>query len=213
MHLKMAPGVGDGHQDGPRRTRSRCDILGEVQQSRADWWVLGQVLMVPVCVGQDGHGDTWGHPLHPAPPGWTIDHHDCTGPPLPWGPPRSLPLWGTIVTVVPWCPGELLPPSQPHGDPTAGMFLLTPPAKNQAVTWPEGQDGPQGLLLVPASRQEGMEAIAGCSLSMRSSWRWSSPCGGEPHGPLGSSYWWRWSSPHGEEPHGSQFLVEMELTL
>lgn len=37
-------------------------------RARQTWGVLGQVLVVPTRVGQDGHGDMRGHPAHPAPP-------------------------------------------------------------------------------------------------------------------------------------------------
>lgn len=65
MHLKMALGVDDGHQDGPRRTRRRCEVLGQVQQSRAD--------LVGTGTGPGGAnvcetGWTWGHVGTSSPP-------------------------------------------------------------------------------------------------------------------------------------------------
>lgn len=87
-------------------------------RARQTWGVLGQVLVVPTRVGQDGHGDMRGHPAHPAPPAPQDGQLATTTPPqdtaTPMGTPRVSSLWGTFVTVVvpgvPHSPGELLPP-------------------------------------------------------------------------------------------------------
>lgn len=72
-------------------------------RARQTWGVLGQVLVVPTRVGQDGHGDMRGHPAHPAPPAPQDGQSATTTPPgtqpLPWGPPESLPCGGHLS---PW---------------------------------------------------------------------------------------------------------------